>query len=169
LNVRVFQKDMADFAIRGPKFDGAYCTVDTFRHLLTEEQAVSHLQHIARHLKENAIYVLGLHLLPSSGFTKKVHRWQGNRGKLTVHSCITVLDVDRRKREEILHYTLRVRNKKYRSIYRLRTYTFTQFQNLLRKAGCFKIMSVHDLDYDLNKLKQINNDSEDIVCILKKI
>lgn len=143
--------------------------VDTFRHLLTEAKAASHLQNIARHLKYNGIYILGLHLLPKGGVTKKVHRWQGNRGRLTVHSNITVLDVNRRKREETLSYMLRIGNNKYRSVYKLRTYTAGQFLNLLRKAGCFTIMNVHNLEYALNKPIKINQNSEDIICLLKKI
>ena len=152
----------------GQKFDGAFCMVDTFRHLLAEEEAISHLQNVARHLKYNGIYILGLHLLPEGGVSKKVHRWRGNRGRLTVHSSISVLNTDRRKREETLRYILRVNNKKFQSVYKLRTYTSGQFLQLLKKAGCFAIMSVHDLEYDLNKTIQINQKSEDVVCILKK-
>jgi len=159
---------MAGFSIKEPKFDGAYCTVDTFRHLVTDTDAVNHLQIVARHLKTDGIYILGLHLLPQQGIKNKVHRWNGSRGCLTVHSNITDLDVNRRQREETLSYTLRVGKRKYQSVYKLRTYTCKQFQNLLRKAGCFKITSIHDLDYDMNKLKHINSDTEDIVCILKK-
>lgn len=153
----------------GPKFDGAFCMVDTFRHLRTEAEAISHLQNVAKNLKHNGIYILGLHLLPAGGVSKKVHRWQGNRGKLTVHSNISVLNTDRRKREETLRYVLRIDSNKYQSVYKLRTYTSGQFLDLLKKAGCFAIMSVHDLEYDLNKTIQINQKSEDIVCILKKV
>lgn len=160
---------MADFSISGANFDGAFCMVDTFRHLLTEAEAISHLKNVARHLKDNGIYILGLHLLPVSGITKRVHRWQGNRGRLTVYSNISVLDINRRKREETLRYILRIENNKYQSDYKLRTYTPVQFLNLLKKAGCFTIMSVHDLEYDLNNSIQIHQKSEDVVCILKKI
>ena len=160
---------MADFVITGPKFDGAFCMVDTFRHLLTETEAISHLQNVARHLKNNGIYILGLHLLPKKGVTKKVHRWKGTRGRLTVHSNINVLSINPRRREETLSYIFRIENNKYQSVYKLRTYTSGQFLNLLKKAGCFIIMSIHNLEYDLNKSIQINQKSEDIVCILKKI
>ena len=142
--------------------------VDTFRHLLTEDEAVSHLQSTARHLKNNGIYILGLHLLPEKGISGKIHRWQGNRGRLTVQSSITVLDLNRYKREEVLSYQLRVDDRKYNSVYKLRTYTSRQFMELLKKAGCFMIMGIHDLDYDMNKTILINRKSEDIVCILRK-
>ena len=160
---------MAEFAISGPGFDGAYCLVDTFRHLLTDEEAVNHLQNTARYLKTNGIYILGLHLLPENGISRKIHRWEGNRGRLTVQSSITVLDINRSRREETLQYQLWVNDKKYNSVYALRTYTAHQFMDLLKQAGCFMIMSIHNLDYDMNKTILINRKSEDIVCILRKI
>jgi len=157
---------MTRFNISGPKFDGAFCTVDTFRHLLTDEEAISHLRNISCHLKKNSIYVLGLHLLPWQGIKQKVHRWQGSRGKLTVLSSIIVLDVNRRRREETLNYTLRAGKQKYQSVYKLRTYTLSQFQALLDKAGCFGIRSVYNLDYDQNQPVQLNEDSEEAVFLL---
>lgn len=158
---------MAGFAIKGPKFEGAYCTVDTFRHLLTDATAISHLRNVSRCLKKNGIYVLGLHLLPRQGLMEKLHRWHGSRGKLTVHSSINVLDVDRKHRTEILGYTLRTGIKRYRSVYSLRTYTIDQFHRLLDKANCFEIMNVYDLDYDLNKPVQLDTQSEEAVLLLK--
>src|SRR5262245_31696155 len=38
------------------KVDAAFCTFNTFRHLLTEEAARSHLQCVADHLREGGIY-----------------------------------------------------------------------------------------------------------------
>jgi hypothetical protein len=160
---------MARFKIKRAKFDGAFCTVDTFRHLLTEEEAISHLQNIARHLKKNSIYVLGLHLLPRQGIKNKVHRWQGSRGKLTVSSYITVLDVNRKQREETLNYTLQVGKQKYQSVYKLRTYTPGQFRKLLDQAGCFEIVNIYDLDYKLNKPVKLNADTEEAVFLLRNI
>ena len=159
---------MAQFNIKGPKFDGAFCTVDTFRHLLADDAAISHLRNIASHLKKNRIYVLGLHLLSRQGIKNKVHRWQGSRGKLIVSSYITVLDVNRKQREETLNYTLQVGKQKYQSVYKLRTYTPGQFRKLLNMAGCFEIENVYDLDYELNKPVKFNADTEEAVFILRK-
>jgi hypothetical protein len=71
---------MSKFRINSKKFDGAFCTVDTFRHLLMDDDAISHLQNVARHLRKNSVYVLGLHLLPRQGIRQKFHNWQGTRG-----------------------------------------------------------------------------------------
>jgi len=160
---------MAGFKIKGPKFDGAYCTVDTFRHLLTNVEAVCHLQNVAQHLRSDGIYVLGLHLLPRQGIKDKIHRWKGSRGNLTVYSNIDVIDVSSRQRKETLRYTLRVGRQKYQSIYKLHTYTLGQFQKLLGKAGCFEIINVCDLNYDLNQPLKLSPNSEEAVFILRKV
>jgi hypothetical protein len=85
-----------------------------------------------------------------------------------VHSNINVIDVNRRQRSETLSYTLRVDRKKYQSIYKLHTYTSNQFKKLLSMAGCFEIINVYDLDYDLNYPLKLNPESEAVVFILKK-
>ena len=159
---------MARFSIKGPKFDGAFCTVDTFRHLLTDIEAISHLENVARHLVKNGIYVLGLHLLPRQDIKNKIHRWKGRRGNLTVYSKINVLEVNRKRRKETLGYTLRVDEKIYRSIYKLHTYTLSQFKKLLDEAGCFEIINVYDLDYDLKHPLKLDQESEEAVFILRK-
>ena len=165
----MFQADMADFRIKGPGFNGAYCTVDSFRHLLNDQDAVNHLKNVASHLKADGIYVLGLHLLPRQGIQAKLHRWKGSRGRLTVHTSIAVLDVNRKRREETLRYTLRTEKQKYQSVYKLRTYTLKQIRNLLDKAGCFELVNVYNLDYDLDHPLRLNAQSEEAVFILRKL
>ena len=53
---------MVNFKIHN-KYDGIYCTVDTFRHLLNENDARNHLITVKNALKRNGIYILGLHLV----------------------------------------------------------------------------------------------------------
>ena len=77
---------MSDFRL-SRLIDAAYCTVNTFRHLLTEKAARGHLECIARSLRVGGIYVLGLHLLPSHLHQDDTtRRWtqQRRRGKVTV-------------------------------------------------------------------------------------
>ena len=63
LHAETFEAEMSDFRLGRPA-DAAYCTVNTFRHLLTEQAARGHLECIAGSLRPGGIYVLGLHLLP---------------------------------------------------------------------------------------------------------
>src|SRR5216684_2286550 len=66
LHAEIFEAEMSDFRLGRP-VDAAYCTVNTFRHLLTEQAARSHLQCITRSLRQGGIYVLGLRVLPLGG------------------------------------------------------------------------------------------------------
>lgn len=85
---------------------------------------------------------------------------------------MTVLDVDRKRREETLRVNLKVDSvagtRRYRSEYKLRTYTLGQFLDLLRKSGCFDIKAVYDHSYNLDVPVTLDNDSEDVVFILRK-
>ena len=58
---RLYQMGMEEFQIPG-KFDMAYCLVSTFKYLLNEQDASSHLRNVAAHLRRGGIYVLGFHL-----------------------------------------------------------------------------------------------------------
>lgn len=163
---------MARFSFGKKRFDGACCTVDTFRHLLSEKQSISHLQCVAKHLKRDGLYILGLHLLPDRGIDTEIVRWEAVRGRLRVHTTMTVLDVDRKRREETLRVNLKVDSvagtRRYRSEYKLRTYTLGQFLDMLRKSGCFNIKAVYDHSYNLDIPVTLDNDSEDVVLILRK-
>src|SRR5207302_5770135 len=63
LRAETFEAEMSDFRLSRP-VDAAYCTVSTFRLLLTEQAARGHLRCIAGSLRPGGIYVLGFRLLP---------------------------------------------------------------------------------------------------------
>lgn len=112
---------MANFKIKGKKYDAAYCTVDSFRHLLSEKSAAQHLINVAKVLKKDGLYILGLHLIPVQSVTYKVTRWTARRGRLTVKTSMAMLKLDKRKRAETLKVILNpiteTQNHKYESIY----------------------------------------------------
>ena len=62
---------MSTFEVEN-KYDGIYCTVDTFRHLLTEKKAIQHLENVSFALKKNGIYILGLHIIPRHKKIEKI-------------------------------------------------------------------------------------------------
>src|SRR5262245_23666194 len=61
LEARLLEGRLEDFRLPG-RFDLAYCLVSTFKYLLDEDSAFSHLQCVARALKPGGLYVLGFHL-----------------------------------------------------------------------------------------------------------
>lgn len=173
LDATLFQADIVNFPIKPAKFDGAYCTVDTFRHLLTEKQAKQHLINVAKSLKNNGIYVIGLHLLPKQGITNKVSRWTSRRGRLTVKTSMTLIGQDKKKRTETLSVILKAITKtqsnQYESVYKLRTYTLKEFYKLVSMTKVFEIESIFDYDYDFSRPAVLNEKSDYGVFILRKV
>ena len=174
LKAHIFHADMTNFQVKAKHYDGAFCTVDTFRHLLTEEQAEQHLKNVARAVKKNGIYVLGLHLIPERGRVRNsVIRWTNRRGGLTVKTSMAMIATDKRKRTETLKVVLKPETKnrrdKYTSIYQLRTYTLKQLMKLLEKTSVFSVESVYDEYYDLDKPISLNSKSQYAVLALRKL
>lgn len=172
LRARLIEADMSDFRV-GRKFDIAFCTVDTFRHLLTEQQALAHLQCMAESLSATGIYVLGMHLLTDAEVKSRVMRWKNSRGRLTVKTTMSLVKLDRNKRRETLKVVIQpvtnVKKEKHVSVYDLRTYKLKQFQSLLAKSGKFRIIAAYDEYYDLDNPIQLSDRSEYAVFILQRI
>lgn len=174
LKAHIFHADMTNFQVKAKHYDAAFCTVDTFRHLLTEKQAEQHLKNVAKAIKKNGIYVLGLHLIPERNrLRNSVIRWTNRRGGLTVKTSMAMIGTDKRKRTETLKVVLKPMTKnrrdKYTSIYQLRTYTLKQLMRLLEKTSVFSVENVYDEYYDLDRPISLNSRSQYAVLILRKL
>src|SRR5437773_7088497 len=99
LHAETFEAEMSDFRLSRP-VDAAYCTVSTFRHLLTEQAARGHLRCVAGSLRPGGIYVLGFHLLRLYLDKEDVLRWTERRGETKVTVTLRVLRIDLRRRLE---------------------------------------------------------------------
>lgn len=173
LKATIFNADMTDFHVKQKRYDAAFCTVDTFRHLLTEKQSEQHLINISGSLKKGGIYVLGLHLIPERGRVRNsVIRWTNRRGGLTVKTSMSMLATDKQQRTETLKVVLKAetinRKDKHTSIYQLRTYTLKQLMKLLKQIPQLSIESVYDEYYDLEKPISLNSKSQYAVLLLRK-
>lgn len=172
ISASVFQADMSDFKTRS-KCDIAFCTVDSFRHLLSEQQALAHLHCMAKALKPNGIYVLGMHLLTDKVVSSRVIRWANSRGRLLLKTSMSLAEMNTSKRRETLKVVMQpvtnVKKDKHVSVYDLRTYTLKQFQSLLARSGMFRIIAAYDEYYDLDKPIQLSDKSEYAVFILQRI
>lgn len=163
--------DMTDFRVRR-KFHAAFNTINSFRHLGTESQAVAHLECMAGALATGGLYVLGLHLLPTVGEPVGEESWSARRGNLAVNTHMWTERIDRRGRMEHLGMTMDVytptRQFRIRDHMQYRTYTRKQFAALLAKVPDFETVAVHDFAYDMNRTVKITSATEDILCILRR-
>ena len=171
LHANVFYGDMINFKTN-EKYDGIYCTVDTFRHLLTEKKVKQHLVCVIKALKKNGIYVLGLHLLSNEKKIDRLTRWTSKRGRLTIKTIMSMIKLDKNKRRETLEVELKIKtkgcNNSYTSIYQLRTYTLFQLMKILKSFPELEIINVYNEYYDLSNPITLNSGSDYAVILLRK-
>lgn len=163
--------DMADFRVRR-KCDAAFNMINSFRHLPSEEQAEAHLHCVANALSSGGLYLLGLHLTPTKGERVEEEEWSARRGNLAVISSLWSAGLDLKKRNERVGMTFDVytptRHVRIVDETDYRTYTAAQMTRLLKKIAALEVAAVYDFTYDANRPVEIDEETEDVVFVLKK-
>lgn len=171
LRANVLRAELADFQLPRP-VDAAFCTFNTFRHLLSEEAARRHLQCVAHSLRPGGIYILGFHLLPLDVAEEDCERWTETEGNTRVTATLRVVSTDRRRRIERLRISLRVRSAaadlRIRSEFPLRMYTAGQFRKLLRSVPELELCDVYDFWYEIDEPLELNDERTDTVFVLRR-
>lgn len=171
LSARVLTADMQDFVLP-EHFDLAHCLVNSFRHLQTEAAARQHLQHVAAALRPGGLYLLGLHLLPPDAAEEDCERWTVRHRDLRITTTIRVLQFNRRRRLEVVRFSLRVRSPRIdlrlRSDHTLRIYRADQLRQLLKSVPALQLRGVYDFCYDISQPLPLNNQLGDTVLVLQK-
>jgi SAM-dependent methyltransferase len=161
LSAKTFEAQMEDFRMK-EQVDAGYCTISTFRHLLTEKEARRHLNCIAHALRPGGVYILGLHLLPSFIDKAGLIRWTEQRGQTKVSATLRVLNIDTRRRTEDFRADFRVRTAakqlRLRYEFQYRTYTAKQFQQLLRSVQLLQLCGIYDFRYNLEEPAGLNDE-----------
>jgi SAM-dependent methyltransferase len=165
-----FVGDMCDFTLPKP-VDAAFNTINSFRHLATEQQAKKHLRAVADCLRPGGIYVLGLHLTPTSVEPMQEESWAARRGNLAVLSRLWVIDCNvRKRREEVgMSFDVYTPTKQFRIEDRVvfRTYSAAQMKALIAGSP-LKIVETYDFGYDIKAPVEVTTATEDVVYILRK-
>jgi len=172
LTANVFHGDLANFELDHP-VDSAFSTFNTFRHLITERTAESHLRQVARSLRAGGIYILGFHLLPLDVSEECTERWSARRGKTDVAFTLRVVATDRRRRIEQIRISMKVQTPtktlRLRNEFPLRMYTATQFRRLLKKIPEFWLCDVYDFWYDIETPLKLDDEITDTLFILRRV
>ena len=171
LHAEIFEAEMSNFRIGQPA-DAAYCIINTFRYLLTEQAARGHLESVACSLRPGGIYILGLHLLPLGGNKEDSNCWTQRRSETEVSVTVRLLRTDRRRRIEDVQLCLMARSgsKELRLHYafQLRTYTARQFRRLLDSVPSLELCDVYDFRYDITQPFTPNNEMAYSVFVLRR-
>ena len=172
LKAKLVKGDMTHFEFKH-KFDAAFNTINTFRHLLTEEAAIQHLKCVADSLRSGGIFILGLHLLPKDAEFFGTERWKAKQGRTSVSYNLVVVDSKPKERIEKLKITMTIRvgTKKPVKVSDeliLRLYNYRQMKELLSKVPEFQLRDVYDFWYQIDEPQKFDNKLADAVFILQK-
>jgi len=163
--------DMSDFRLK-KKVHAAFNTINSFRHLDSEQGAENHLKCMANALTKGGLYLLGLHLTPTEGDRVESEEWVARRGNLQVNSVMWAKELDLKNRNEKLgmHVDVYTPTSTMRIIDEMnyRTYTAAQFASLLSTCPEFEIAALHDFCYEMETPIEINATTEDVVFVLRK-
>ncbi|MEM9587056.1 MAG: class I SAM-dependent methyltransferase [Planctomycetota bacterium] len=173
LEAGVVQGDMTDMRL-GRQFDAAFCTFNTFRHLMTEQASVRHLRDVAEHVRPGGLYILGFHCLPWDADPESTERWTATAGGTRISVTFKVIDFDADARTESIRVSIKATKRsgkieRVRSEFPLRTYSPQQAKALLRKVSdVFEIAEVYNFAYDIEEPEPFDKDSADVLFILKR-
>lgn len=176
LTASVGVSDMRDPVAADTPQDAAFCFVNTFRHLLTEQDAARHLRSVASMLRPGGLYLLGLHLLPPDADEEDEEAWQVSAGETTVDMQLVVADCSRSARQETLRFTMSVRHgdsggppEVFRSDYQMRLYEASQIASLFASVREFRLLDVYDFWYDIEEPLSLNDELADAVFVLQRV
>jgi SAM-dependent methyltransferase len=171
LRAQVFSADMAEFQVEQP-VEAAFTAWDTFRHLTSEQAARRHLECVSASLCQGGIYILGFHLLPPGVPEQRLERWSARHGSTEVTVMLDIVAVDRRRRIEEIQLLMQVRTRRRELSLRLkfpfRTYTASQFRELVASVPQFELCDAYDFRYDLDHPLALNDEITDTVCVLRR-
>jgi SAM-dependent methyltransferase len=169
----VLRADAARFALRRASFDLAHALIDSFRHLLTEDDARRHLRAVARALEPGAVYVLGLEVTGNLAGDVPAEEWTVEREGTRVEGYVRSLgDADPSTRIETVHFRMEVfagdRHERIESFMPMRVYTPRQLEALIDGEGSFEIAAVFDRGYDLEHPVELAEIAGSAVLVLQR-
>jgi hypothetical protein len=144
LHAFTFKGELSSFPIH--HVDSAYCLVNTFRHLISEETARSHLRRIATSIRCGGVYILAISLLP---YEPSIH-WTQARGDEKVTVTQKILSTDQKTRVETCSLRLSSSATIIHHHFQLRSYTLNQFLRLLSSVPSFELCDIYDFSYNIN-------------------
>ncbi len=162
---------MEQFRVRR-RVELAYCTVSSFKYLLRERDARSHLACVAEALVVGGVYVLGFHLTDYDDLSEDTERWRGRRGDLRVTCTVRSKPPSRRRRRERLTSKLVAHDRgcvtRSHTSWEFRTYDVRQFERLVASVPALECIATHDFDYDIDRTRSIHETRLDAVVVLRK-
>ncbi len=168
---RVFVGDMSAFEL-APQADVAFNTINSFRHLTSERAARAHLNCMAAAVRPGGIYLLGIHLTPTTAPPSDTESWAARRGALAITTRMWTNARDAKTRLERfgIEFIVETPKRQLRIADELvlRSYTDLQMQRLLGHCGHWQIVGTYDFAYDITHPIEVDSSTEDVVYVLRR-
>jgi SAM-dependent methyltransferase len=130
----VVRGDMVSFKPK-EKFDLAFNLLSTFRHLMTDAEAVAHLRLTEEALNPGGLFILGLDLAAYGEDQPDEEVWVARRGGKTYRHVMMTLPPSRRaRRERVMNFVTLPNGKVLESAYDLRSYDAQQLAGLILRT-----------------------------------
>lgn len=139
--VTLMRGDMISFKPE-QRYDLAFNLLSTFRHLLTDREALSHLRVTAGALNPGGIFILGLDLAAYGQELPDEEVWRVRRG--VKHVMMTIPAERGRRREKIINF-VESGGKLLESAYDLRSYDAGEMTALLARSP-FRLEACYGYD-----------------------
>ncbi len=164
---------MQSFTVpKAKRFHLAHCLVSTFKYLLTEADAVAHLQRVTEALLPGGIYALGLHLTDYAATRCEHERWVGERAGTHVVCNTRGWPADVKARLEAVRTRLKITQQGETRVqetrWQFRTYNAAQVKALLRKVPALELVACHDFTYDLESQRELDDSYSDVLLVLRR-
>lgn len=167
-----FVADMCNFQLKKP-VDAAFNTINSFRHLEKPEMAKDHMRVMADAVAPGGLYVLGLHLTPSTEPQVVEETWTAARGNLKIRSKMWLVDRTPAQRLETYRMKYEVTKPAGREVledqFNFLTYNVKQVTDLIASEPRWEIASVFDFAYDIQAPIVLNDQTEDVVFVLRRV
>ena len=174
LRVNVFVEDLRHLTAPGP-FDAAYCFMDTFRFLLTNQEILHHLRAVAERLAPGGLYLLDF-WVPRQWdvIGNEIHQWEQQEGKTTVRVFYlqypdSIDPIAQTFNDELVfevqeeEQTREIRGGPTRT----RLLLPQEFRMAVEASGAFDLLSLHG-EFDLSKSFDRESLSWRMISVLKK-
>lgn len=166
-----FVADMAGFRI-ARKFDIAFNTINSFRHLDSESAARGHLDCMAKAVRVGGLYLLGVHLTPTAVPPSETESWSARRGHLSISTYMWTNQRDPARRVERfgIQFDVHSPSRSFRIADELvlRSYTAPQMKRLIQSSPRWECVATYDFGYDITYPISVDASSEDVVYVLKR-
>lgn len=167
-----FVADMCDFQV-SRKYDLAFNTINSFRHVSSEKAARAHLECMGKAILKGGLYLLGVHLTPTEVPPSETESWSARRGHLSINTHMWTVDRNTRTRVERfgIYFDIHRPSGSFRIVDELvlRSYTPAQMNRLIESSGCWETVETFDFGYDIDEPIEVDKATEDVVYVMKRV